>query len=210
MEKKNLLLKLFDVNELLTSVKIENMSLLEKVKSLELDISIAREQINRSSTSKLDEMLHIQKSISNKTSLGFVENGSTTMVNSPKFVPATSSSLVLQTSIDVKINKKVALVSRRTRVDMSEFEPKKTNQSGCKKNHKPQWFCHFCGRAGHTRPNCFKLQVLKQSPKQKVLVSKAQDPVALIHELVKVLNLYTNGGADIRNNSNSKFASKKV
>ena len=186
------------------------MSLLEKVKSLELDISIAREQINRSSTSKLDEMLHIQKSISNKTSLGFVENGSTTMVNSPKFVPATSSSLVLQTSIDVRINKKVALVSRRTRVDMSEFEHKKTNQSWCKKNHKPQWFCHFCGRAGHTRPNCFKLQVLKQSPKQKVLVSKAQDPVALIHELVKVLNLYTNGGANIRNNSNSKFASKKV
>ena len=129
MEKKNLLLKLFDVNELLNSFKIENMSLLEKVKSLELDISIAREQINRSSTSKLDEMLHIQKSISNKTSLGFVENGSTTMVNSPKFVPATSSSLVLQTSIDVKINKKVAPVPRRTRVDMSEFEHKKTNQS---------------------------------------------------------------------------------
>ena len=35
-EKKNLLLKLFDANELLNFVKIENMSLLEKVKSLEL------------------------------------------------------------------------------------------------------------------------------------------------------------------------------
>ena len=33
LEKKNLLLKLFDANELLNSVKIENMSLLEKVKS---------------------------------------------------------------------------------------------------------------------------------------------------------------------------------
>ena len=33
-EKKNLLLKLFDANELLNFVKIENMSLLEKVKSL--------------------------------------------------------------------------------------------------------------------------------------------------------------------------------
>ena len=31
-EKKNLLLKLFDANELLNSVKIENMTLLEKVK----------------------------------------------------------------------------------------------------------------------------------------------------------------------------------
>ena len=34
-EKKNLLIKLFDANELINSVKIENMSLIEKVKSLE-------------------------------------------------------------------------------------------------------------------------------------------------------------------------------
>ena len=33
LEKKNLLLKLFDANELLNSVKVENISLLEKVKS---------------------------------------------------------------------------------------------------------------------------------------------------------------------------------
>ena len=42
-EKKNLLLKLFDANELLNSVKIENMFLLEKVKSFELELSVARE-----------------------------------------------------------------------------------------------------------------------------------------------------------------------
>ena len=54
-EKKNLLLKLFDANELLNFVKIENMSLLEKVKSLELELSVAREQLDRSSTSKLDD-----------------------------------------------------------------------------------------------------------------------------------------------------------
>ena len=39
---------------------------------------------------------------------------------------------------------------------------------------------------------------------------KAQDPVALIHELIKVLNLYTNTGAEIKTNPNSKFASKRV
>ena len=42
-EKKNLLLNFFDAKELLNSVKIENMSLLEKVKSLELELSVARE-----------------------------------------------------------------------------------------------------------------------------------------------------------------------
>ena len=59
-EKKNLLLKLFNANELLNSIKIENMSSLEKVKSLELELFVAREQVDRTSTFKLDEMLHIQ------------------------------------------------------------------------------------------------------------------------------------------------------
>ena len=63
-EKKNLLLKLFDANELLNSVKIEKMSLLEKVKSLKLELFVASEQVERTSTSKLDEMLHVQKFVS--------------------------------------------------------------------------------------------------------------------------------------------------
>ena len=78
-----MLLKLFNANELLNSVKIENMPLLEKVKSLELELFVAREQIDRTSTSKLDEMLHVQKFVSDKIGLGFVESGSTTVVNPP-------------------------------------------------------------------------------------------------------------------------------
>ena len=66
-EKKNLLLKLFDVNELLNSIKIENMSLIEKVKSLEFVLFVAREQLDRSSTSKLNDMLNVQKFVSDKT-----------------------------------------------------------------------------------------------------------------------------------------------
>ena len=155
-------------------------------------------------------MLHVEKSVSDKTGLGFVENGSTTVVNPPKFVPATSASIVRQTLSNVKVHKEVSPASRRTRVDLSESESKKSNQVGSKKNHKPQWFYHFCGRVGHTRPSCFKLQALKQSPKQKVHVLKAQDPIAHIHELVNVLNLYTNTRAEIKTNLKSKFASKRV
>lgn len=158
-EKKNLLLKLFDANELLNSVKIENMSLLEKVKSLELELSVTREQIDITSTCKLNEMLHVQKSISDKTGLGFVENGSTIAVNPYKLVPTTSSFVVCQTLSDVKVHKEVAPASRRTRVDLSESEINNSNHFGSKKNHKSQWFCHFCGRTQHTRPNFFKLQV---------------------------------------------------
>ena len=67
LDKKNLLVKLFDANELLNNVKTENMLLLDKVKSLELDLSVAR-----SSSSKLDQMLSVQKSLSNKSGLSFV------------------------------------------------------------------------------------------------------------------------------------------
>ena len=42
LDKKNLLVKLFDANELLDNVKTENMLLIDKVKSLELDLSVAR------------------------------------------------------------------------------------------------------------------------------------------------------------------------
>ena len=98
-------------------------------------------------------MLHVQKSVFDKTGQGFVENGSTTIVNPPKFVPAISSFVVCQIISDVKVHKDVAPASRRTRVDLSESETKNSNHYGSKKNHKPQRFCHFCGRAGHTRPN---------------------------------------------------------
>ena len=57
--KKNLLLKLFEANELLDKVKIENILLLDKVKILELELSVAREQTNRAASSKLEYMLSI-------------------------------------------------------------------------------------------------------------------------------------------------------
>ena len=134
---KNLLLKLFHATKLLNSVKTENMSLLEKVKSLELELSVVREQIDRTSTSKLNEILHVQKYVFDKTYLGFVEIGSTIVVNPPKFVPITSSSIVHQTLSEVKVHKEVAPASRRIRVDLSEFETENSNQSRSKKNHKP-------------------------------------------------------------------------
>ena len=60
-------MKLFDANELLNNVKTENMLLVDKVKNLELDLFVAREQTNRSASSKLDHMLSVQKSPLDKT-----------------------------------------------------------------------------------------------------------------------------------------------
>ena len=78
---------------------------------------------------------------------------------------------------------------------------------------KPAWVCHFCGKSGHIRPNCYKLQAAKRANKPKVLVPQVQDPMVLIGELVEVLNLYSNLGvgncSHVNNNSNARGAPKK-
>ena len=78
---------------------------------------------------------------------------------------------------------------------------------------KPVWVCHFCRKSEHIRPNCYKLQAAKRANKPKVSVPQAQDPISLIGELVKVLNLYSNLGvgnhSNVNTNSNARDTSKK-
>ena len=85
-----------------------------------------------------------------------------------------------------------------------------------KTHDKPAWVCHFCGKFGHIRPNCYKLQAAKRANKPKVSVPQAQDPIALdpialIGELVKALNFYSNPGvgnhSHVNKNSNAHGAS---
>ena len=56
-------------------------------------------------------------------------------------------------------------------------------------------------------PNCYKLQAAKRVNKSKVPVPQAQDPMVLIGELVKTLNLYSNLGignhSNVNKNSNA-------
>ena len=66
------------------------MSLIENVKSLESELLVTREQLDRSSTSKLDNMLSIQKHAFDKTGLGFDESVMSPEVTPTKFVLAVS------------------------------------------------------------------------------------------------------------------------
>ena len=195
--KKNLLVKLFDANELLNNVKTENMLLLDKVKSLELDLSVAR-----SASSKLDQILSVQKSPSDKSRLGFVESISVFAPHSTNFVPSSSFELsvneVVSETVKTPVSEVVKLIevspSRKIRVDLKKSKPKESTLSKDKMHDKPASVCHFCGKFKHIRPNCCKLQASKKANKPKVSVPQAQDPIALIGELVKALNFYSNSG----------------
>ena len=214
LDKKNLLVKLFDVNELLNNVKTKNMLLFDKVKSLKLDLSVAR-----SASSKLNQMLSVQKSPSDKSGLGFVESISMSAPHSTNFVPSSSSKPSVSESETVKppVSEVVKPIevspSRKIMVDLKESKLKESIISKDKMHGKPAWVCHFCGKSGYIRPNCYKLQVAKRANKPKVSVPQAQDPITLIGELVKALNLYSNLGvgnhSNVNTNSNARGASKK-
>ena len=102
---------------------------------------------------------------------------------------------------------------RKIRVDLKESKPMESTVSKDKMHGKPAWVCHFCGKFGYIRPNCYKLQAAKKSNKQKVSVPQAQDPIVLIGELVKAVNLYSNPGVEnhsnVNKNSNARDASKR-
>ena len=200
-------MKLFNADELLDKVKNENMLLLDKVNNLELELSVVREQTNRLSSSKLEHMLSIQKSSLDKTGLGFEDSISVPKTHSTNFVASSEPPMI-------EIVKLVEVTPpRKTRVDLKEFNPKNPTIPKDKEHDRPLWVCHFCGKTGHIRPNCFKLQAAKRTNKPKVHVPQAQDPMVLIGELVKTLNLYSNLGiahhSNMNNNSNAKVASKK-
>ena len=138
-----------------------------------------------------------QRSPTDKIGLGFVESISVLAPHSINFVPYSSSeppvSEVVKPSVSEAKSVEVT-PPRKIRVDLHESKPKAPNPPKGKKHGKPTWVCHFCGKFGHIHPNCFKLQAVKRANKPKVPVPQAQDPMVLIGELVKALNLNSNLG----------------
>ena len=140
LEWKNLLGKLFDANDLLNNVKTKNMLLLEKVKSLEHELSVTREQTNRSASSKLDHILSVQKSPSDKTGLSFIESISVFAPHSTNFVPSSSSKPPVSVIIKPFMSeaKSVEVTPpRRIRVDLHKSKPKALNPPKGKTHDKP-------------------------------------------------------------------------
>ena len=71
-----MLIKIDEITRLVETLVVENTSLEEKVKNLEVELSQARTQIERMSSAKLNEVLSTQKPSFDKTSLGYAVSSS--------------------------------------------------------------------------------------------------------------------------------------
>ena len=111
--------------------------------------------------------MSVQKSPSDKTSLGFVEIISVPKTHSTNFVSSSKPPM----SENVKLVEVTHF--RKFRVDLKESKSKNSTIPKDKLHDRPAWVCHFCGKSGHIHPNCFKLQAAKQANKPKVHVLQA-------------------------------------
>ena len=88
LEQEEISTKFDEANQTIGAPRFENNFLAEKTKKLEAELFQVRAQLERTSNAKLDEMLSLQKSASNRAGLGYdfsslsIASTSTTM-----FVP---------------------------------------------------------------------------------------------------------------------------
>ena len=87
--------------------------------------------------------------------------------HSIKFVPSSSSSEpsvseIVSETVKPPVSEVVKPIggssSRKIRVDLKESKSKKPTLSKDKTHENLAWVCHFCGKSGRIRPNCYKLQ----------------------------------------------------
>ena len=116
------------------------MLLLDKVKSLELDLFVAR-----SASSKFDQLLGVQKSPSDKSGLGFFESISVSTPHSTHFVPSSSSEPSVSEGVSETVKPPVSEVvkpievspSRKIRVELKESKLKESTLSKDNMHGKP-------------------------------------------------------------------------
>ena len=132
---------------------MENTSLEEKVKNLEVKLSQARTQIERMSSAKLDELLSAQKPSSNKTGLGYVVSSS----------PSSSMAFRLETVFAPQSEK--GDKGMKSITDLSNSKSFVRPHSRKSSSPKTAHVCHHYGVSGHINPNCFKLYPQKQVSK---------------------------------------------
>ena len=92
LDRKELSKKFDEANQTIGALRFENNLLAEKTKKLEAELVQVRAQLERTSSAKLDDMLSIQKSASDRIGLTYgITSSNTTSSSTTIFVPPTNN-----------------------------------------------------------------------------------------------------------------------
>ena len=145
-----------------------------KIKFLESEVVQANAKVERVSSKKLDDVLAHQKPFFDKSGLGYTRKSilSVKVSKDMKFVNAKEQMVEITTVEKVKAEKKRNVTNQQVLIkpcNQSVVKPEAKGKSLPKSQRglRTKHFCHHCGLQGHTRLNCHKLRVLKNSSAQK-------------------------------------------
>ena len=160
LEREEISTKFNETNQTIGALRFENNFLAEKTKKLEIELFQVRAQLERTSSAKLDEMLSLQKSTSDRTSLGYdfsspsIASTSTTIFVSPTNNAKTENNEVKNELASENIGKGKSILGAPPKQDKKEAKNPKAKKANFQKSkQKKQHLCHHCGAVGHTRPN---------------------------------------------------------
>ena len=138
-------------------MRFENNFLVEKIKKLKVELFQVRAQLERTSSAKLDEMINLQKSASDRTGLGYdfsspsIASASTTIFLSLANNIETENNDVKNELASEKIDKGKSIFGAPPKPDKKEIKNPRAKKGNTQKpKQKKQHFFHRCGAARHT------------------------------------------------------------
>ena len=107
-------------------------------------------------------MLSLQKSASDRTSLGYdfsspsIASTSTTIFVPPSNNAESENNDVQNVLASEKIDKGKSILGAPFKQDKKEIKNPRAKKGNTQQPKQNKHLCHHCGAAGHTRPNCYK------------------------------------------------------
>ena len=157
LDREELSTKFDEANQTIGALRFENNFLAEKTKKLEAELFQVRAQLERTSSAKLDEMLNIQKSVSDQIGLGY-DFSSPNIASTSTIVFVSPANNVESENNDAKIvlaseniDKGKSILGVPPKLDKKEIKnPRANKRNSQKSKQKRQHLCHHCGATGHT------------------------------------------------------------
>ena len=129
-------------------MRFENNFMAKKIKKFEVELFQVRAQLERTSSAKLDEMLSLQKSASDRTSLGYdfscpsITSISTTVFVSPTNNVESENNDVKNVLASENIDKVKSIIGAPSKLDKKEIKNPRTKKGNIQKpKQKKQHFC---------------------------------------------------------------------
>ncbi|XP_065626267.1 uncharacterized protein LOC136066228 [Quercus suber] len=201
LEREELSTKFDEANHTIGVLRFETNFLAEKAKKLEVELFQVRSQLERTSSTKLDERLSLQKYASDRTGLGYdFSSPSIASTSAIIFVPLannieTENNEVKNELASENVDKGKSILGAPPKLAKNETKnPRAKKRNSQKPKQKEQHFCHHCGAAGHTQPNCYKWLATQKSNSMIASGDQSQLPssLALFGDLLKALMFLSN------------------